>query len=70
MLAWLTLLSVLVLLLAYGVLVLVRHAHPSVERQRFEAWAEAYETSRQIDLVTRATIAAMRQAVREQSTPR
>ncbi len=70
MLAWLTLLSVLVILLAYGLLALVRHARPSAERQRFEDWARSYETSRQIDLMTRATIRAMRQAVREQSAQR
>lgn len=67
---WLTLLSLACLLLAYGLVALVRHVRPSAERQRFEDWARTYETTRQIDLMTRATIAAMRQAVREQSGQR
>lgn len=65
MILWVTLLSLLVILLGYGLVALVRHVRPSAERARFEDWARAYESSRQIDLMTRATVTAMRQAVRD-----
>ena len=70
MITWLTLLSVLVVLLAYALASVIRHVRPSAEQERFRNWASAYETTRQMDLTTRATIAAMRQAVRDQSKSR
>lgn len=67
---WLALVSIVVVLLVSGLVALLRHVRPSAERQRFEDWARTYESSRQIDLMTRATIAAMRQAVRDQAVER
>lgn len=70
MLLWLLALSLVLALVVVGLLALVSHMQPAAERQRFDDWARIYEANRQVDLLTRATLAAMRQAAREQSGQR